>query len=137
MAIKTEQEIERDFFAMVRQSSLGRSIKGGIYRSEMRPNGAISEDIVIKLLAGTNGQIQRGIITLNVYVPDVPYLNDGRNVPNHSRISELQGLVNEFIAGQSATEYQTTPDEMPRTESAEEIGQHYIYTRIHFKRISD
>lgn len=137
MAIKTEQEIERDFFSLIRESELGKAIKGGIYRSDLRPNGSAAEDVIVKFLAGTNGQIQRGVVILNVYVPDVPYLNDGRLVADHARIGELQRIVNDFITGQTSTEYRLKPDETPRTEAVEDIGQHFIYTRIHFERIAD
>lgn len=136
MALKTAQEIERDFYLMVKESALGRAVSGGIYRSEMRPNDSADEDIIVRFLSGTNGQIQRGVVILNVYVPDVPYLNDGRLVPNHARIAELQELVNEFLNSQSSSEYLIRPDETPRMEYVPELEQHFIYTRKHYERLS-
>ena len=52
MAVKTENQIERDFFSFVKGSNLGKALLGGVYRSGMRPNDAKTEDLVIKFLAG-------------------------------------------------------------------------------------
>ena len=38
--IKTETQIERDFYSFVKNSDLGKAIRGTVYRSEMRPTDA-------------------------------------------------------------------------------------------------
>ena len=48
--MKTEKQIERDFYLLIKQSNLGAAIRGSIYRSEMRPADATSEDIIVKFL---------------------------------------------------------------------------------------
>ena len=136
MAVKTEQQIERDFFVFVKNSALGKSIKGKVYRSEMRPNDATSEDLIVKFLAGIDEQIQTGVVIFNLYVPDIPYMADGRKVIDHARIGVLQELINSFVNDNPDTEYWMQTDTTPTTMKNEDIEQHFIYTRIKFKRIT-
>lgn len=135
MAVKTEQQIERDFYSFIKGSRLGEAIKGGIYRSEMRPNDANTEDLVVKYLAGIDEQIQSGVVILNIYVPDIAY-RDGRKVIDHKRIGELQELVNEFVNSNDNSEYWMQTDTTPTTMKNEDIEQHFIYVRIKFNRIT-
>lgn len=136
MAVKTEQQIERDFYSFIKNSSLGKAIRGQIYRSEMRPNDATTEDLVVKYLAGIDYQIQQGTVILNIYVPDKPYMADGRKVIDHKRVGELQELINEFVNDNPDTEYRLQTDTTPTTMKVEGIEQHLIYSRIKFYRIT-
>lgn len=136
MAAKTEQDIERDFYAFVKDSAIGTAIKGKVYRSEMRPSDAKTEDVVVRFLSGLDEQIQTGVVILNVYVPDVK-LKDGRSVIAHQRVGELQKAVADFMDSFSDTEYWIDTDVSPITIPVEEIGQHTIYTRIKFKRLNN
>ena len=52
MATKTEQQIERDFYSFVNKSPLGKAIKGKVYRDEMRPTDAKTEDLIVKFYTG-------------------------------------------------------------------------------------
>ena len=134
--LKTEMQIERDFYSFVKGSSLGRGIRGGVYRSEMRPWNAKTEDLVVKFLAGTDGQVQSGVVVLNIYVPDVQH-NPGTSVADKVRIGELQELLQSFVAGAGGVEYLLNTDGTPVTMKDESLGQHFIYARIYFKRITE
>lgn len=135
MAIKTEQQIERDFYAFLTASELGAAIQGAIYRSEIRPRDAVTEDLVVKFLAGEDEQVQAGIVVLNLYVPDISY-TDGRKVADHARIAELQELILAFVNDNDDTEYWLSNDATPVTMAVEGIEQHFIYARIKFRRIT-
>jgi hypothetical protein len=133
--VKTGSQIERDFYAFISNSSLGKGIKGKVYRSEMRPYDATSEDIVVKFLAGEDDQIQTGIVICNIYVPDV--LKAKRKVIDHARIAVLEELALDFIQNFSNTEYLVRTDGSMQTYLNEEIGQHLINVRIKFQRLND
>lgn len=135
MATKTEQEIERDFYSFVKNSSLGKSIKGKVYRDEMRPANAKSEDLIIKFYTGVDGQIQTGTVIIDIYVPDIAN-GDGLKVKNSPRIAELQRLILDFIENNENTEYQMETELSPYTIPSEEIEQHEIKVRIKFNRIT-
>ena len=58
-------QIERDFYSFVKNSDLGKAIKGKVYRPEMRPANATTEDLIVKFLAGLDEQVQTGVVIFN------------------------------------------------------------------------
>lgn len=133
---KSGSQIERDFYALIKASSLGKGIYGKVYRSEMRPANATTEDIVLKFLAGEDEQVQTGVVVCNIYVPDV--LNkEGRKVIDHERIAALEELALDFIENSKDTEYSIKTDGSMQTYLNEEIGQHLINVRIRFQRLNN
>lgn len=133
MATKTEQQIERDFYSFVNKSTLGKAIKGKVYRDEMRPTDAKTEDLIVKFYTGLDGQVQTGTVILDIYVPDITN-KDGRKVKNSPRIAELQVLILDFIENNDNTEYLMETELSPYTIKSEEIEQHEIKVRIKFNR---
>ena len=134
--IKTEMQIERDFYSFVKNSDLGKAIKGKVYRPEMRPANATTEDLIVKFLAGLDEQVQTGVVIFNLYVPDIPH-TDGRMVPDKNRIGKLEELLLAFVETAGGTEYWLETDTTPTTMRNEEIEQHFIYARIKFNRITE
>lgn len=134
--MKTEIEIERDFYTLIKESSLGTSIRGTVYRSEMRPAGADGEDLIVKFLAGTDEQIQSGTMLLNLYVPGIE-IEGGRKVADKQRIGELQRLILDFIEQNENDEYWIKTDGTPYSTYNPDIEQHLIVTRLKFQRLSD
>lgn len=133
---KTETQIERDFFLLVKQSPLGQAIKGAVYRSEMRPPNAETEDLVVKFYTGVDGQVQEGTVIFDIYVPDVPHGKSGRKVSDKQRIGELQELIQSFVNDSTDTEYKMKTETSPYTVEVEDIEQHCIKTRIKFNRLA-
>lgn len=134
--IKTEKQVERDFFTFIRESDLGRGIRGTVYRDGMRPANADTEDLVVKFLAGLDEQIQSGVVIINIYVPDKPYGTSGRKVEDMGRVEELEALVRDFVNDNPNTEYRMQTDGTPRSTEVENIEQHLIYARIKFNRLA-
>lgn len=134
--IKTEMQIERDFYSFVKNSDLGKAIKGKVYRPEMRPANATTEDLIVKFLAGLDEQVQTGVVIFNLYVPDIPHA-DGRMVPDKNRIGKLEELLLAFVETAGGTEYWLETDTTPTTMRNEKIEQHFIYARIKFNRITE
>lgn len=132
---KTEIQIERDFYQFIKNSDLGAALRGTVYRSEMRPTDATDEDLVVKFLAGTDEQIQRGTVVLNLYVPDIDY-TDGRKVADKKRIGELQELILDFVDTCDDNDYLIELDGTPYSTTNTDIEQHLIVTRLKFQRIS-
>lgn len=134
--IKTEQQIERDFYSFIRDSPIGKAINGGVYRDGMRPANSTAEDLIVKFLSGIDDQVQTGVVIINLYVPDVAFSSDGRKVKDSSRIAELEELILSFVNDNADTEYWMQTDGTPASMLNEEINQHLIYARIKFKRIT-
>ena len=134
--IKTEMQVERECYYFVKNSDLGKAIRGTGYRSDMPPANATTEDLIIKFLAGLDEQVQSGVVIFNLYVPDIPH-SDGRKVPDKKRIGRLQELILAFVENAGDTEYWLQTDTTPTTMKNEDIEQHFIYARIKFNRITE
>lgn len=134
MAIKTESQIDRDFYSLIANSQLGKAIKGKIYRDEMRPADAKTEDIVSKFIAGYDEQIQYGIVVCNIYVPDIPH-KGGKKIKDFVRIAELEEKIQALL--ESGGDYRLTTDGTPKTTAVEGLEQHRIDLRLKFQRLSD
>lgn len=132
--IKSEQNIERDFYSLIANSELGNSVKGGIYRDGMRPANSAAEDLVLKFLSGMDNQIQTGIVIINLYVPDITYSEHEYPVKDNKRIAELEDLLLSFVNDNKNSEYWIETDSSPVTMLDEQINQHLIYARIAFRR---
>lgn len=132
---KTEIQIERDFYQLIKNSRLGAEIRGTVYRSEMRPADATGEDLIVKFLAGTDEQIQRGTVILNLYVPDINF-KDGRKIADKKRIGVLQAMILDFIETCDDTDYLIASDGTPYSTMNPDIEQHLIVARIKYQRIS-
>lgn len=131
---KTAKQIEKDVFRIVRNSELKNVIGGTFYRAGMRPKNASTEDVVVKFLAGIDGQEQSGVVLIHVYVPNIPVSKDGELVENITRIDELEELLNTLIADLENDEYLFEKDGTPHSFPAEGIEQHFINMRLHYRR---
>lgn len=134
--MKSEKNIEKDLFRLIKESNLAKMISGSVYRKDMRPEGSMLEDIVIKFLSGTEGQIQAGIIALNIYVPNISQIGSERKVENTARIEELEDAVIAFVNDCTETEYLYEFDDTMQSIEVDEIDQHAIYARIHYQRLN-
>lgn len=134
--IKTEKQVERDFYTFISESALGRGIRGTVYRAEMRPANAQTEDLVVKFLAGLDEQVQVGVVIVNIYVPDIPFGGSGRKVEDQTRVNDLEKLILDFVEGNDSTEYLMQTDGSPKSTAVEGIEQHLIYARIKFNRLA-
>lgn len=131
---KTAKQIEKDVFRIIRDSELKDVIGGTFYRAGMRPKNATTEDVVVKFLSGIDGQEQSGVVLVHVYVPNIQVSNDGELVENITRIDELEELLNTLISGLENDEYLFEKDGTPHSFPVEGIEQHFINTRLHYRR---
>ncbi len=133
---KTEIDFERDFYTLVKNSKLGTAIRGSVYRSNMRPDNAKSEDLIVKFLAGTDEQVQTGTMLIHIYVPDIAS-NSGRKVEDKARVGILESAIIDFVKNCEDTEYLIKCDGLPKsTELTENIEQHLIVARLKFQRLT-
>lgn len=134
---KTEKTIEKDLYRLIKASNLAGMVSGKVYRKGMRPEDSREEDIVVKFISGLEGQIQSGILVINIYVPDITQKGSSRLVENLSRVEELEQAVEDFIENCASTEYLYELDQSPVSLEVEGIEQHAIYARIHYQRLND
>lgn len=132
--IKTEKRIESDFYCIVKDSVLGQSLRGKVYRSDKRPPNSKEEDAVVRFLSGrVNGVLQDGVVVVNVYVPSV--IVGGEPLQDDARIEELEDLISEML-WEDSSEYEIETDGDPSTTKHEEIDQHCICVRLAYSRVA-
>lgn len=134
---KSEKNIEKDLFRLIKASPLAGMVSGKVYRAGMRPDNSNLEDIIVKFLVGTEGQVQSGVIILNIYVPDITQKGFTRKVENTARVEEIEDAVIAFVKGCDDTEYLYEFDDTMLSLEVEEIGQHAISARIHYQRFTE
>ena len=134
--IKVETQIEKDFFHFVKESPISSAIKGKVYRDGMRPRNSKAEDAVVIFSSGLDGQIQDGVVVLNVFVPKKPFGKDTEPVKDIERVDMLEQIIRDWLRFWSNTEYLIVTKERPTITSREDPETHetYIHTRIKFRR---
>ena len=64
---KTSRQVQGDVYRKLRKSPIAEVITGGVYREGQRPRDSPHEDAVVIFTAGTTGDIQRGVVTINTF----------------------------------------------------------------------
>ena len=138
--IKTETQIEKDFYHLVKDSPIATAIGGDVYRDGTRPRNSKAEDAVVIFAAGLDGQIQDGVVVLNVFVPKKPFGKNTEPVKDVGRVDTLEKLIRDWLdQWPGAPEYLLPVGERPTIKSFEDpaTGETYIHTRIKFKRCAE
>ena len=94
---KTATQIQGDVYQLLKNSTLCSMISGDVYRKGMRPRDSKLEDAVVIFTTGLPDQIQTGVVTINIYVPDIDAYNNGVMVENGLRSSQLELLAAEWV----------------------------------------
>ena len=91
----TSKKVQRDVRDLLLESELAKAIDGGVYHAGTRPRDSRAEDAVVIFTGGVPDQIDEGVVTLNIYVPDVlPYGEDnGVQVEDLQRVEEIEELA--------------------------------------------
>lgn len=131
--IKTEKQIEKDIFRIIKASSINTMIGGTLYRKGMRPRNAKTEDAVVAFLSGLDGQFQTGVVLLNIYVPMTQNASSDK-ITDISRVETLEAAVKDFFDECSEVNYLFELRETPYSEDLDEIEQTRINVRIHYTR---
>lgn len=90
--MKTGTQIETDFYKAVKNTRLYRKVTGEIYKDGFRPRDSAKEDIVVRLTTVSGGQVQDGVITLLVFVPDIDASGSGDLKRDTARLTKLEDL---------------------------------------------
>lgn len=134
---KTGAEIESDIFNMISGSELEEFVNGSAYKKGVRPFGSALEDIVVGFSAGIDGQRQTGAIDVNIYVPNIDAgSEDGRKVPDKSRIEAVEKKARTFFDSLISTEYDFPKAATIQSFEAEGLEQFYVSIKIKYRRIT-
>lgn len=125
-------QVIQTLYNHVTASPLKGAISGDVYKGS-RPLNSESEDVTINSLPITADQLQKCIVNVNVFVPDLT-VNTGAGEtrePDFARLEVLEG-----IALSSLKEYQSLTHSFYVQQSTlfkdNESNSHYINIRVEF-----
>lgn len=130
---KTGKEIQDDIYQMLVGSTLASAVSGHVYKNGYRPRDSRSEDIIVIFTAGYTDQIQSGVVTLNIYVPDVDPYDNGVLVEDGTRtlaIEKAAALWVDSVVG--STNYRLSLQRTITTDYEESIHQHFVVVKLRY-----
>lgn len=130
--MKTTLDLVDVTWDRLNSSSLKTAITGKIYKYR-RPVNSNVEDVVINSLPVTNEQLQRAVVNVNVFVPDVTISVNGNQdkVPNHVRLKQLAQTATSELNDRLIGDYSWEVQQQTVLED-EESQQHFVNIRLQF-----
>ena len=135
---KTAKQIQGDIYRMLKESNLATMITGQIYRNGYRPRDSRNEDVVVIFTTGTSGQRPAGVITINIFVPDIdPYAN-GLYVEDGQRTEQLESAALQWTESLTAgkSDYKFSLQQTIYTEEEPDIHQHFIVVKLKYEYLN-
>lgn len=133
--MKTAKEIQGDIINLLQNSALSNEVSGRIYRKGYRPLNSQEEDIVVAFVTGFSGEIEEGVVVVNVYVPDIDTFENGTMVENGARTAQIERLAADWVEGLKASHsnYLFSLSQAISTEAEQAIHQHFVSIRLSYK----
>lgn len=135
---KTAKQIQGDIYRMLKESNLATMITGQIYRNGYRPRDSRKEDAVVIFTTGTSGQRPAGVITINIFVPDIdPYAN-GLYVEDGQRTEQLESAALQWTESLTTgkSDYKFSLQQTIYTEEEPDIHQHFIVVKLKYEYLN-
>lgn len=129
---KTGKQIQGDILRLLRGSTLYTQISGEVYRNGYRPRDSQKEDAIVTFTAGLPDQIQTGVVTVNIFVPDIDPEDNGTWVEDGQRTDKLERLAQEWADSLTAEVscYKFRLQQTIYTEAEPSINQHFVVVRL-------
>lgn len=132
---KTGKQVQGDIYRMLRESDLSSVLTGEVYRGGLRPRDSDKEDAVVIFTTGLPTQIEEGIVTVNIFVPDIDPYDNGVLVENGARTEEIEALAAEWVESLTTEKscYKFDLQQTIYTEEEAEIHQHFVVVKLHYR----
>lgn len=136
---KTSKQVQGDVFQLLKDSTLYTMISGEVYRKGYRPRDSRKEDAVVIFTAGLPTEIQTGVVTVNIFVPDIDPYGNGVSVEDGERTEEIERLAQEWVDSLTAEVscYKFELQQTIYTEEEAEINQHFVVVKLKYKYFGD
>lgn len=136
---KTSKQVQGDVYRLLKDSTLYTMISGEVYRNGYRPRDSRKEDAVVIFTTGLADEIQTGVVTVNIYVPDKDLFGNGVLVEDGERTEELERLADSWVESLTAeiSNYKFKLQQTIYTEAESDIHQHFIVVKLQYKYYGD
>ena len=134
---KTGKQIQSDVLALLKSSTLPSIISGKVYRRGCRPRDSKAEDAIVIFTTGLPGQIQTGVVTINIYCPDIDPYENGVLVEDGQRCETLEKAAADWVDSLTAavSNYKFKLQQTIYTEEEPEIHQHFVVVKLQYEYI--
>jgi len=132
---RTASEIQGDVYDLLRKSDLAQGLSGSVYRRGYRPRDSRLEDAEVIFTTGTPGEIESGVVTINIYCPDIDPYNNGVMVENGQRISEIEKAADNWVKTlvASRSNYLFSLKQTIHSVADREVKQHFVVIRLYYR----
>ena len=136
---KTAKQVQGDIRRMLRDTYLCSQLSGDVYRNGYRPRDSRKEDVIVSFTTGTTEQIQKGIVALNIYVPDIDPEANGTWIEDGQRCEEIERLAQEWVESLTAdrSSYKFELQQTIYTEAEPDINQHFVVVKLRYQYFGD
>lgn len=130
----TAHKVQTDIMALLADSELCAEVSGKVYRNGYRPRDSRLEDIIVTFVTGTPSQVERGAVTLNIYVPDITPYNNGVYVEDGLRVSQIEHLADLWVQSLKArrTNYLFNLLRTISTMREEATHEHFVVVQLEY-----
>lgn len=131
---KTGKQIQGDIYRMLKASKIASVISGKVYRNGTRPRDSRLEDAIVIFTTGIPDEIQEGVVTINIYIPDIDPYSNGVMVEDGERAEELELLADEWVKSLTAKHscYKFRLMQTIYTEDDASINQHFVVIKLQY-----
>lgn len=132
---RTASQVQGDVYELLRGSDLAKSLSGEVYRRGYRPRDSRLEDAEVIFTTGTPGEIDTGVVTINIYCADIDPYNNGVLVENGQRISEIEQAADNWVKtlDASRSNYLFTLREAIHSTADPDINQHFVVVKLYYR----
>lgn len=130
---KTAKQVQTDIINLLRNSELAAEVTGEIYRKGYRPRDSRKEDIIVIFTTGLPDEIQTGVVTVNIFIPDIDPYGNGVQVEDGERAETLEALAQRWVDNLSGTNYLFELQQTIYTETEPEINQHFVVVKLRYR----
>ena len=131
----TAKQVQTDVYNMLKDSALSSMISGAVYRAGYRPRDSRAEDAIVTFTAGTVGEVEKGVVTVNIYVPDIDPYENGVLVEDGARTDELEQAAVEWVQTLTAekSDYKFKLSKTIYTEADRDTKQHFVVVILEYE----
>lgn len=136
---KTAKQVQGDIVQMFKHSTLYSMISGDVYRNGYRPRDSRAEDAVVTFTAGLPDEIETGVVTLNIFVPDIDPFGNGVLVEDGARTAQLELAAAQWVDSLTAdkSNYRFALQQTIYTEEEAAISQHFVVVKLRYRYFGD
>ncbi|WP_290534644.1 hypothetical protein [Alistipes sp.] len=137
---KTSRQVQGDIYRLLRSSDMFPQLSGEVYRQGMRPRDSQLEDAVVIFTAGlADGDIETGVVTVNIFVPDIDPYGNGVFVEDGVRTEQVERMAQDWADSLTCDKscYKFRLQQTIYTEEEADIRQHFVVVKLAYEYYAD